>query len=51
MGSRPPRGLTKQAIAISDVPEDLRKAAQKEVPDVELSEAWKNLDSTGKLHS
>jgi hypothetical protein len=46
-----PRGLTKQAIAISDVPEGLRKAAQKEVPDVELNEAWKNLDGTGKLHS
>ena len=46
-----PRGLTKQAIAISDVPEGLRKAAQKEVPGVELNEAWKNLDGTGKLHS
>jgi hypothetical protein len=46
-----PRGLTKQAIAISDVPEMLRKTAQKEVPEVELSEAWKNLDGTGKLHS
>jgi hypothetical protein len=46
-----PRGLTKKAIAISDVPERLRKAAQKEVPGVELNEAWKNLDGTGKLHS
>jgi hypothetical protein len=46
-----PRGLIKKAIAISDVPEGLRKAAQKEVPDVELNEAWKNLDGTGKLHS
>jgi len=46
-----PRGLTKQAIAISDVPEGLLKAAQKEVSDVKLSEAWKNLDGTGKLHS
>jgi hypothetical protein len=46
-----PRGLTKQAIAISDVPEGLRKKAQKEVPEVELTEAWKNLDGTLKLHS
>ncbi len=46
-----PRGLTKQAVAISDVPEVLRKAAQKQVPGVELNEAWKNLDGTGKLHS
>jgi len=46
-----PRGLTKQAIAISDVPEGLRKAAQKGVPGVQLNEAWKNLDETGKLHS
>jgi len=46
-----PRGLTKQAVAFSDVPEALRKAAQKAVPGVELSEAWKNLDGTGKLHS
>ncbi|MGO9919049.1 MAG: hypothetical protein ACLQIB_30670 [Isosphaeraceae bacterium] len=46
-----PRGLTKQAVAISNVPEVLRKAAQKAVPGVELNEAWKNLDGTGKLHS
>jgi hypothetical protein len=46
-----PRGLTKQAITINDVPESLRNAAHKEVPDVELNEAWKNLDGTGKLHS
>jgi hypothetical protein len=46
-----PRGLTKQAIAIGDVPEGVRKAAQKEVPDVELNEAWKNLEGPGKLHS
>jgi hypothetical protein len=46
-----PRGLTKQAVAIGEVPEGLRKAAQKEVPGVELNEAWKNLDGTGKLHS
>jgi hypothetical protein len=46
-----PRGLTKKAIAISDVPEGLRKTAQKEVSEVELNEAWKNLDGTGKLHS
>jgi hypothetical protein len=49
-GDEPP-GLTKQAITIGDVPEGLRKAAQKEIPEVELNEAWKNLDGTGKLHS
>ncbi|HKI17523.1 MAG TPA: hypothetical protein VKA15_06570 [Isosphaeraceae bacterium] len=46
-----PQGLTKQAVAIGDVPEDLRKAAQKAVPGVDLNEAWKNLDTTGTLHS
>jgi hypothetical protein len=46
-----PRGLTKQAIAFGDVPDGLRTAAQKELPDVKLNEAWKNLDGTGKLHS
>jgi hypothetical protein len=50
-GENEPRGLTKQAITIGDVPESLRKAAQKEVPDVDLTEAWKNLDGAGKLHS
>ena len=50
-GADEPRGLTKQAVAINDVPEVLRKAAQKQVPGVELNEAWKNLDGTGKLHS
>ena len=46
-----PRGLAKQAIAIGDVPENLRNAAEKELPGVKLNEAWKNLDGTGKLHS
>jgi hypothetical protein len=46
-----PRGLTKQAIAFDQVPEVLRKAAQKELPGIKLDEAWKNLDATGKLHS
>lgn len=46
-----PRGLTKQAIAFGDVPEALRKAAQKEIPDVKFNEAWKNLDGAGSLHS
>ncbi len=43
--------MTKKAVAIGEVPEALRKAAQKQVSEVELNEAWKNLDATGNLHS
>jgi hypothetical protein len=46
-----PPGLTKQAVAFDDVPESVRDAARKAVPDVKLGEAWKNLDREGKLHS
>jgi hypothetical protein len=44
-------GLTKQAVAIDDVPDPVRRAAKKAVPGVNLNEAWKNLDGDGKLHS
>jgi hypothetical protein len=43
--------LTKQAVAFGDVPENLRKAAQKELPGLKLDEAWKNLGPEGKLES
>ena len=46
-----PPGMTKQAVAFDDVPAPLRDAASKQVPGVKLSEAWKNLDREGKLHS
>jgi hypothetical protein len=46
-----PAGLTKQAVKIDDVPEPVRKAADKAVPEAKLDQAWKNLDSEGKLHS
>jgi hypothetical protein len=47
---RPP-GLTKQAVPFGDVPENLRNAAQKELPGIKLDEAWKNLGTGGKLES
>ncbi len=46
-----PRGLTKQAVKFDEVPENVRKAAQKAIPAVKLNEAWKNLDPKGELHS
>jgi hypothetical protein len=46
-----PPGLTKQVVPFDDVPAPLRDAAAKKVPGVKLSEAWKNLDREGKLHS
>jgi hypothetical protein len=46
-----PAGITKEAVAFSDVPSELVSAAKKEIPGVEFSEAWQNLDPQGKLHS
>lgn len=46
-----PPGMTKQAVAMDDLPEPLREAARKAIPEVKLGEAWKNLDREGKLHS
>jgi hypothetical protein len=46
-----PPALAKQAVKFDDVPEVVRAAARKAVPQVTLNEAWKNIDSEGKLHS
>jgi hypothetical protein len=46
-----PAGLTKQAVAINEVPEALKKAAKREVPGIDFSEAWQNRDSKGNLES
>jgi len=46
-----PAGTTKKAVAFADVPGELVGAAKKEIPGVEFSEAWQNLDPQGKLHS
>jgi hypothetical protein len=43
--------MTKQALKFDEVPENVRAAATKAIPGVKLNEAWKNLDSAGKLHS
>ncbi len=43
--------MTKQAVKIDEVPENLRSVATKAIPGVNLNEAWKNLDRQGKLHS
>lgn len=46
-----PAGMTKKAVAFDQVPEALRAAAKKEIPNVDFKEAWQNLDTQGKLHS
>jgi hypothetical protein len=46
-----PPALTKQAVKFDDVPEQVRAAAKKAIPQVTLNEAWKNIDREGKLHS
>ncbi len=43
--------ITKQAVKFDEVPETVRGAASKAIPDVKLDEAWKNLGSGGKLLS
>jgi hypothetical protein len=46
-----PPDMTKQAVKFDDVPENVRTAATKAIPGVNLNEAWKNLGRGGKLHS
>lgn len=46
-----PRELTKSTVKFDDVPKELRDAAQKELPEVKLDEAWKNMAKDGTVHS
>ena len=46
-----PPEMTKQAVKFDEVPENVRTAASKAIPGVNLNEAWKNLERGGKLHS
>jgi hypothetical protein len=46
-----PPEMTKQAVEIGEVPENVRTAASKAIPGVNLNEAWKNLERGGKLNS
>jgi hypothetical protein len=43
--------MTQQRIPMNAVPRTVMDAAQKELPDVEFSEVWKNTDKEKKLHS
>jgi len=43
--------LGRRTLDLTEVPEEIRSAAAKRLPDVEFSDAWKNLDRDGKLHS
>ena len=43
--------LARRTMKIEDVPQSVRDAAQKALPDVEFKDAWKNVDRKGKLHS
>jgi hypothetical protein len=46
-----PPEMTKQAVKFDEVPENVRNAATKAIPGVNLNEAWKNLERGEKLHS
>src|SRR5215472_6145629 len=46
-----PSGTTRQAVAIDEVPENVRSAASKAIPGVKFEDAWKNIERGGKLHS
>ena len=46
-----PPGTFKQSVKFEEVPENVRAAAAKAIPNVKLNEAWKNLEGPGKLHS
>jgi hypothetical protein len=45
-----PKGVRKK-IAVDEIPEPIRAAAQKALPGIKFTEAWKNLDREQKLHS
>jgi hypothetical protein len=49
--STPPPAITKKAVPFGEVPAELRLAAEKALPGVELDEAWQNLNNQGELHS
>lgn len=46
-----PPGIAKQSVKFDEVPENVRAAAAKAVPGIPFKEAWKNLETGGKLHS
>jgi hypothetical protein len=46
-----PPGTTKQEIKFDEVPENVRAAATKAIPNIPFKEAWKNVERGGKLHS
>jgi hypothetical protein len=46
-----PPEMTKQAVKFDEVPENVRIAATKAIPGVNLNEAWKNLERGRTLHS
>ena len=50
-GSESSDRLARRSVPIAELPELVRAAAQKELPDVEFADAWKNLDKDGKLNS
>ncbi len=43
--------LGRRTVSIAELPEPVIGAAKKELPDVEFSDAWKNLGKDGTLHS
>jgi hypothetical protein len=43
--------LSRQTTTIAEVPDDVMNAARQAIPGVEFSDAWKNVEKDGKLHS
>ncbi len=43
--------FSRRPIALNEVPASVLAAAQKQLPGVRFTDAWKNLDHAGQLHS
>jgi hypothetical protein len=45
----PPGG--RRAVPVAELPEAVRTAARKALPEIRFDEAWANLDRAGAIHS
>lgn len=43
--------LARRAAEMADLPQAVRDAAQKALPDVKFTDVWRNVDADGNLHS
>lgn len=49
--SAPSKRITPRTIAVEALPSEILEAAQKALPGVSFSEAWRNVDANGTLQS